>query len=96
MAQGSRLMAQAVGLVAALVISMWCPASARPLQSPAGGVKNPIFEVAFVKPDNSGGRGATMGGQPGRYAATNVTLRTLQVCRFHRSRRMVRIPRRFN
>jgi uncharacterized protein (TIGR03435 family) len=37
------------------------------------------FEVASVKPNDSGGRGTTMGMQPGRYTATNVTLRTLIV-----------------
>jgi len=35
----------------------------------------PAFEVASIKPNNSGGRGTAMGMQPGRYTATNVTLR---------------------
>src|SRR5438876_12459750 len=38
---------------------------------------SPAFEVASIKPNNSGGRGTTMDMQRGRYKATNVTLRTL-------------------
>lgn len=43
---------------------------------------SPVFEVASIKPSNAnpgGGRSATIGTQPGRYTATNVTLRTLIV-----------------
>src|ERR1051326_3889860 len=47
-------------------------------QVPAGAA----FEVASIKPHNAGsagGRSTTMGTQPGRYTATNVTLRALIV-----------------
>ena len=40
---------------------------------------SPAFEVASIKPNNSGGQGATTRMQPGRYTATNVTLRALIV-----------------
>jgi len=40
---------------------------------------SPAFEVASDQANNSGGRGTAMGMQPGRYTATNVTLRTLIV-----------------
>jgi uncharacterized protein (TIGR03435 family) len=44
-------------------------------QTPA----NTAFEAASIKPSNASGRGTTMGVQPGRYTATNVTLRALIV-----------------
>src|SRR4029077_426078 len=50
-------------------------AGGRAAQVPPG----PAFQVASLKPNNSGTRGTTMGMQPGRYTATNVTLRTLIV-----------------
>src|SRR4249919_2001597 len=43
-------------------------------QAPAGA---PAFEVASVKPNNSGDSRVMMQNQPGRYIATNVTLRLL-------------------
>src|SRR6476660_8597920 len=39
----------------------------------------PAFEVASIKPNTSGRRAATVGMQPARYTATNVTLRSLIV-----------------
>lgn len=46
-------------------------------------LSSPSFEVASIKPNTSGGRGTTMGMQPGRYTATNVTLRALIVNAYH-------------
>jgi bla regulator protein blaR1 len=43
-------------------------------QTPAPG---PSFEVASIKPNNSGDGRVMMGNQPGRFTATNVTLRML-------------------
>jgi uncharacterized protein (TIGR03435 family) len=43
----------------------------------------PAFEVASIKPNNSGRPGTTMGTQPGTYRATNVNLRTLIVNAYH-------------
>jgi uncharacterized protein (TIGR03435 family) len=42
---------------------------------------SPAFEIALIKPrpSSAAGRGATMSVQPGRYTATNVTLRALIV-----------------
>lgn len=62
----------AVGIVAAIGGN----AGGRAAQVPSS---SPAFEVASIKPNNSDGRGTTMGMQPGRYSATNVTLRTLIV-----------------
>jgi len=61
----------AVGMVAALggIAGGWAP------QDPS----TPAFEVASIKPNHSGGRGTTMAMRPGRYTATNVTLRALIV-----------------
>jgi uncharacterized protein (TIGR03435 family) len=61
----------AIGIVAAV----GAIASGRAAQVPS----SPAFEVASIKPNNSGGRGTTMGTRPGRYTATNATLRTLIV-----------------
>src|SRR5438045_105718 len=55
-------------------------AGGRAAQVPSG----PAFEVASIKPHHAGGaRGTTLGMQPGRYTATNVTLRTLIVNAYH-------------
>src|SRR5438093_3258557 len=37
----------------------------------------PAFEVASIKPNNSGDGRVMLGNQPGRFTATNVTLRML-------------------
>src|SRR5437868_3428504 len=65
----------AVGLVAAVVGL----ADGRAAQVPQG----PAFEVASIKPNNSGRPGTTIGTQPGTYRATNVNLRTLIVNAYH-------------
>ncbi|HEV3139770.1 MAG TPA: TIGR03435 family protein [Vicinamibacterales bacterium] len=54
-----------VGIVAAVG---WM-AAGRAAQAPS----SPGFEVASIKPNNSVGRAATMGMQPGRYMATDRT-----------------------
>src|SRR4051812_16869236 len=46
----------------------------QPPQEPAGGW---AFEVASIKPNNSGDGRVMMQNQPGRYVATNVSLRLL-------------------
>src|SRR4249919_398317 len=62
--------------MAALVASLAGGAAlaAQAPQAPAGA---PAFEVASVKPNNSGDGRVMMQNQPGRYIATNVTLRLL-------------------
>jgi uncharacterized protein (TIGR03435 family) len=62
--------------MAALVASLAGGAAlaAQAPQTPAGA---PAFEVASVKPNNSGDGRVMMQNQPGRYIATNVTLRLL-------------------
>ena len=46
-------------------------------QAPQPPADAPAFEVATVKPNNSGDGRVMMQNQPGRYVATNVTLRLL-------------------
>jgi uncharacterized protein (TIGR03435 family) len=63
-----RLLVAAAAVLAAAVPSAQAP------QTPAGA---PAFEVASIKPNNSGDGRTMMQNQPGRYVATNVTLRLL-------------------
>jgi uncharacterized protein (TIGR03435 family) len=63
-----RLLVAAAAVLAAAVPSAQAP------QAPAGA---PAFEVASIKPNNSGDGRIMMQNQPGRYVATNVTLRLL-------------------
>jgi len=63
-----RLLVAAAAVLAAAVPSAQTP------QAPAGA---PAFEVASIKPNNSGDGRIMMQNQPGRYVATNVTLRLL-------------------
>jgi len=46
-------------------------------QAPQTGADAPAFEVASIKPNNSGDGRVMLGNQPGRFTATNVTLRLL-------------------
>src|SRR6476619_6632584 len=46
-------------------------------QTPQPGTPAPAFEVASIKPNNSGDGRVMLGNQPGRFTATNVTLRML-------------------
>ena len=46
-------------------------------QSPTTAAVGPAFEVASIKPNNSGDPGMRMQAPPGRFTATNVTLRLL-------------------
>ena len=62
------LLVAAAGLMAAAGLAAQAP------QEPAGG---PAFEVASIKPNNSGDGRVMMQNQPGRFIATNVTLRVL-------------------
>ena len=61
-------------LVAAAAVLAAALPSAQGPQAPAGA---PAFEVASIKPNNSGDGRTMMQNQPGRYVATNVTLRLL-------------------
>src|SRR5450755_1986978 len=61
-------------LVAAAAVLAAALPSAQAPQTPAGA---PAFEVASIKPNNSGDGRIMMQNQPGRYLATNVTLRLL-------------------
>src|SRR5262245_5172759 len=65
--------------VAALAIALTAPVrtAARGTQAPQGGAAAPAFEVASIKPNNSGDGRVMLGNQPGRFTATNVTLRML-------------------
>jgi uncharacterized protein (TIGR03435 family) len=61
---------------AALVASM-AGGAALAAQAPQPPADPPAFEVASIKPNNSGDGRIMMQNQPGRYIATNVTLRLL-------------------
>jgi uncharacterized protein (TIGR03435 family) len=61
-------------LVAAAAVLAAAWPSAQAPQAPSGA---PAFEVASIKPNNSGDGRIMMQNQPGRYIATNVTLRLL-------------------
>lgn len=54
---------------------MNAPAGRAQSQAEAGPAET--FEVASIKPDKSGGRGARMMNSPGRFRATNITLKML-------------------
>src|SRR6185295_19481771 len=59
-------------LLAALATPLALGAQAAQSAAPA-----PAFEVASIKPNNSGDGRVMLGNQPGRFTATNVTLRML-------------------
>ena len=63
---------RAAVLVAAIACSV--ALAAQTPQSPTAG---PAFEVASIKPNNSGDGRVMMQNQPGRFIATNITLRLL-------------------
>jgi bla regulator protein blaR1 len=63
----------ALSAAAAATLSAAWPAAQAP-QTPAA---QPSFEVASIKPNNSGDGRVMMQNQPGRFIATNVTLRLL-------------------
>src|SRR5262245_57918586 len=59
-----------------LVILLWCCAQIRPLGFEQ--TNKPVFEVASVKPNDSGEMRSNVGIRPGgRLIATNATLKTL-------------------
>src|SRR5580765_5147275 len=60
----------------ALIVSL-AGGAALAAQAPQPPADPPAFEVASVKPNNSGDGRIMMQNQPGRYIATNVTLRLL-------------------
>src|SRR5215470_16306950 len=61
--------------VAAALFALAAPfAGAQAPQAPSA---QPSFEVASIKPNNSGDGRVMLGNQPGRFTATNVTLRML-------------------
>ena len=64
---------------AAALGSLAAPVAVRALtaQAPQTGADAPAFEVASIKPNNSGDGRIMLGNQPGRFTATNVTLRLL-------------------
>jgi hypothetical protein len=62
--------------MAALVASL-AGGAALAAQAPQPPADTPAFEVASIKPNNSGDGRIMMQNQPGRYIATNVTLRLL-------------------
>jgi uncharacterized protein (TIGR03435 family) len=67
------MMAKASFLGAVGIVAVGAMAGVPVAQVPS----TPAFETASIKPSGAGGRGTTMGMQPGRYTATNVTLRAL-------------------
>ncbi|HJZ77912.1 MAG TPA: TIGR03435 family protein [Vicinamibacterales bacterium] len=72
-----RIVSAAVAL-AALAVAVAAPVrvGARGTQTQPGSAA-PAFEVASIKPNNSGDGRVMLGNQPGRFTATNVTLRML-------------------
>jgi uncharacterized protein (TIGR03435 family) len=71
------LTAMAVGSVAAPIAIGALHAPRLRAQSPQAAPDGPTFEVASVKPNSSGDGRVSMQNQPGRFTATNVTLRML-------------------
>ncbi len=70
--------AAALGSLAAMVAVGGLAAPRLGAQAPQTGADAPIaFEVASIKPNNSGDGRVMMQNQPGRYSASNVTLRLL-------------------
>jgi uncharacterized protein (TIGR03435 family) len=68
--------AAALGMLA-LPLAFGAPAPRAAAQTAQGGAAAPAFEVASIKPNNSGDGRVMLGNQPGRFTATNVTLRML-------------------
>ena len=74
MGYSERTMRSTLGmLVAAGIVTAAGPAAQSPQAPPAA----PAFEVASIKPNNSGDDRVMMQNQPGRFVATNITLRLL-------------------
>ena len=71
--------ASATAALAALALPLIAPVStaARGSHAQQSGAAPPAFEVASIKPNNSGDGRVMLGNQPGRFTATNVTLRML-------------------
>jgi uncharacterized protein (TIGR03435 family) len=61
---------------AAVLVALLAGGAALAAQTPQS-APTPAFEVASIKPNNSGDGRVMMQNQPGRYIATNVTLRLL-------------------
>lgn len=64
------------GFRAAAVVALIAGGAALAAQTPQS-TPTPAFEVASIKPNNSGDGRVMMQNQPGRYIATNVSLRLL-------------------
>jgi bla regulator protein blaR1 len=77
-ARSGRVVTTACAL-AALAVAAALPTrtAARAAQPPQTAAPAPAFEVASIKPNNSGDGRVMLGNQPGRFTATNVTLRML-------------------
>ena len=69
--------ATAAAALAAPLVAGWLTASPLGAQAPQTPPAAPAFEVASIKPNNSGDGRVLLGNQPGRFTATNVTLRLL-------------------
>ena len=61
----------------AALVALAAPVAMSALQPPQSTAPAPAFEVASIKPNNSGDGRVLMSNQPGRFTATNVTLRLL-------------------
>src|SRR4051812_27057525 len=70
-------MAAAAAALAAPLVAAALNASRLGAQAPQVAPPAPAFEVASIKPNNSGDGRVMMGNQPGRFTATNITLRML-------------------
>ena len=62
---------------ATALVALIAGSAALAAQSPQPPADSPTFEVASIKPNNSGDGRVMMQNQPGRFIATNVTLRQL-------------------
>jgi bla regulator protein blaR1 len=69
--------AAALGALAAPLVAGALDAPRVGAQPPQAAPPAPAFEVASIKPNNSGDGRVMLGNQPGRFTATNVTLRML-------------------
>jgi uncharacterized protein (TIGR03435 family) len=69
--------ATALGLLAAPLVAGALTEPRLGAQAPQAAPPAPSFEVASIKPNNSGDGRVMMSNQPGRYTATNVTARLL-------------------
>src|SRR5471032_1774540 len=62
---------------AAALVAAIAGSAALAAQAPQSAAAPPAFEVASIKPNNSGDGRVMMQNQPGRFIATNITLRML-------------------